>query len=159
MGYVPHMQWETSHSPAQHRLWDNPHTMEPETLATRLDRLIHEDGRSRSAVSVAAGLGRTAARDIIEERSRSPGYDTIAAFARVLGVSPEYLACKTNDREGATGEVVTPQGETTMIPSSLAEAMRHANEDEHGAIMALAERVLLRVARQSRSGPKKKASS
>lgn len=133
--------------------------MEAETLATRLDRLIQEDGRSRAAVSIAAGLGRTAARDVIDGRSRSPSYDTIVAFARVLSVSPDYLACKTNDREGGSVEASTPQGERAVIPSTLAEAMIHANEDEAGAIMALAERVLLRVARQSRSGPKKKAAS
>lgn len=159
MGYIPHIQGETSHVPHGANVWDTPHIMDTETLSTRLDRLIDEDGRSRSAVSVAAGLGRTAARDIIEGRSRSPSYETITAFSRVLGVSADYLACKTNDRDGGATEASTPQGEPAIIPSTLAEAMRHASEEEAGAIMALAERVLLRVARQSRSGPKKKASS
>lgn len=158
MGYVPHIQWESSHSPDASVVWDTPHIMEGETLPARLDRLIQEDGRSRSAISLAAGLGRTAARDIIEGRSREPGHATISAFASVLGVTADYLTCKTDAKGAAVG---IPAGASLdpPIPAFIAEAYLHASEEERRRIDALAQDILVRAARQSRRAPAKTKAS
>jgi hypothetical protein len=150
MGYVPPIQWEISHSPRGANVWDTPHIMNTETLPIRLDRLIHEDGRSRTAISLAAGLGRTAARDIIESRSKAPGYETIAAFSRVLGVTADYLTCKTNERGTLeSGQSPSPPVDPP-VPAFIAEAFFHASDEEKQRFMSLAQDVLVRAARQSR---------
>jgi transcriptional regulator with XRE-family HTH domain len=63
-----------------------------ETLAERLTRLMREAGYNPRSLSVAASLGATAVRDIIDGRVASPRYATLQALAGVLGVRTEILA-------------------------------------------------------------------
>ncbi len=61
------------------------------TLAEKLDQLVRESGLSSTAVSVSAGLGKTAVRDIVEGRSRRPTFHTLSQIAAALGVPAEAL--------------------------------------------------------------------
>jgi len=63
-----------------------------ETLPERLGRLMRDAGYNPRSLSLAASLGVTAVRDIIDGRVASPRYQTLQALARVLGVRVEYLA-------------------------------------------------------------------
>src|SRR5579872_5035151 len=63
-----------------------------ETLPDRLDRLMREAGYNPRSLSLRAGLGITAVRDIIDGRIASPRYQTLEALARVLGVAVGRLA-------------------------------------------------------------------
>lgn len=59
----------------------------------KLRALVKGDagGRSAAAISVAAGLGSTAIKDILSGKSRDPGAGTISAIASQLGVSTDAL--------------------------------------------------------------------
>jgi phage repressor protein C with HTH and peptisase S24 domain len=63
-----------------------------ETLPERLTRLMREAGYNPRSLSLAASLGATAVRDIIDGRIASPRYATLQALAGVLGVRTEILA-------------------------------------------------------------------
>ncbi len=63
-----------------------------EMLPERLTRLMREAGYNPRSLSLAASLGATAVRDIIEGRIASPRYATLQALAAVLGVRTEALA-------------------------------------------------------------------
>jgi phage repressor protein C with HTH and peptisase S24 domain len=52
---------------------------------------MRDAGYNPRSLSLAADLGVTAVRDILEERSASPRYVTLKALAKVLGVSVDYL--------------------------------------------------------------------
>jgi transcriptional regulator with XRE-family HTH domain len=70
-----------------------------ETLADRLTRLMRQAGYNPRSLSLAASLGPTAVRDIVEGRIASPRYDTLRALAHILGVGVEHLV---------DGEIVPP---------------------------------------------------
>lgn len=53
---------------------------------------MREAGYNQRSLALAAGLGHTAVRDILDGRATSPRYATLSALAGVLGVSVEYLA-------------------------------------------------------------------
>ena len=53
---------------------------------------MRDAGYNPRSLSLAASLGMTAVRDILEERIASPRYTTLQALAKVLGVSVAYLA-------------------------------------------------------------------
>jgi phage repressor protein C with HTH and peptisase S24 domain len=57
----------------------------------KLTSLMKERGLNPRSLSVAAGLGATALRDILEGRTKNPRIDTVAAIAKVLKVHPEDL--------------------------------------------------------------------
>jgi phage repressor protein C with HTH and peptisase S24 domain len=63
-----------------------------ETLAERLTRLMRQAGYNPRSLSLAASLGPTAVRDIVDGRIGSPRYATLQALAGVLGVGVEQLA-------------------------------------------------------------------
>jgi phage repressor protein C with HTH and peptisase S24 domain len=62
-----------------------------EILSQRLDRLMREAGYNPRSLSLAAGLGITAVRDIIDGRIASPRYATLEALARVLDIAVAHL--------------------------------------------------------------------
>jgi transcriptional regulator with XRE-family HTH domain len=62
-----------------------------ETLPERLTRLMRQAGYNPRSLSLAAALGPTAVRDIIDGRIASPRYATLRALAEVLGVAVDYL--------------------------------------------------------------------
>jgi hypothetical protein len=62
-----------------------------ETLSVRLNRLMREAGYNPRSLALAASLGPTAVRDILEERVASPRYATLQALAGVLGVAVDIL--------------------------------------------------------------------
>jgi phage repressor protein C with HTH and peptisase S24 domain len=70
-----------------------------ETLADRLTRLMRQAGYNPRSLSLAASLGPTAVRDIVEGRISSPRYATLQALAQILGVGVEHLV---------DGEIVPP---------------------------------------------------
>jgi phage repressor protein C with HTH and peptisase S24 domain len=73
-----------------------------ETLAVRLEGAMRDAGYNPRSLSRAAALGATAVRDILEGRIASPRYATLAALAKVLGVSAEYLASGAADNSQAS---------------------------------------------------------
>ena len=78
-----------------------------QTLQTRLERAMRDAGYNPRSLSLAAGLGITAVRDILENRIVSPRYQTLEALSRLLGVSVTYLA---------TGETsAEPQAQTALL--------------------------------------------
>lgn len=79
-------------------LWDTAAVM-TEALTDRLKRLIIERGTNPRALSVAAGMNQSAVRDILDGRSRRPLHTTIAALAKILGVSPDYLTGEMTERD------------------------------------------------------------
>jgi transcriptional regulator with XRE-family HTH domain len=68
-----------------------------ETLPIRLTRLMREAGYNPRSLSVAAALGVTNVRDIVEGRVASPRYATLQALARVLGVGVDALVSGEGD--------------------------------------------------------------
>jgi phage repressor protein C with HTH and peptisase S24 domain len=78
-----------------------------QTLQTRLERAMRDAGYNARSLSLAAGLGITAVRDILEHRIVSPRYHTLESLGRLLGVSAAYLA---------TGETAAePQQQTALL--------------------------------------------
>jgi transcriptional regulator with XRE-family HTH domain len=67
-------------------------TPQPETFTGRLERAMRDAGYNPRSLSLAAGLGMTAVRDIVDGRIGSPRYATIEALAKVLGVTVAFLA-------------------------------------------------------------------
>jgi phage repressor protein C with HTH and peptisase S24 domain len=63
-----------------------------QTLTGRLERAMRDAGYNPRSLSLAAGLGMTAVRDILDGRIASPRYQTLEALARLLGVSVAWLA-------------------------------------------------------------------
>jgi transcriptional regulator with XRE-family HTH domain len=61
-----------------------------ETIQDRIARLMRERGHNMKSLSLAAGLGETAVRDIMM-RTATIKWSTIEALARVLGVEPITL--------------------------------------------------------------------
>ncbi len=53
---------------------------------------MRDAGYNPRSLSLAAGLGITAVRDILENRIVSPRYQTLEALSRLLGVSVTFLA-------------------------------------------------------------------
>jgi transcriptional regulator with XRE-family HTH domain len=150
MGCIPHLQWDTSHSLPDELVWDTPHTMDSETLSIRLERLINERGTNPRAVSVGAGLNPTAARDIIEGRSKRPLHTTVAALAKELGVDPDYLACREKALKPNSGNTEqnskrkTPATLNKLTPEKLDMAYKLATTDERRILMDLADSILAR---------------
>jgi phage repressor protein C with HTH and peptisase S24 domain len=62
-----------------------------DSLALRLTHLMREAGYNPRSLALAASLGPTAVRDILEGRVASPRYATLQALAAVLGVGVERL--------------------------------------------------------------------
>jgi phage repressor protein C with HTH and peptisase S24 domain len=62
-----------------------------QTLTSRLERAMRDAGYNPRSLSLAAGLGMTAVRDILDGRIASPRYQTVEALARLLGVSVAWL--------------------------------------------------------------------
>lgn len=60
-------------------------------LHEKIDRLIEESGKTREAVSRAAGLDKTYLRNLSRHPETSPRAETLAAIADVLGVPVGYL--------------------------------------------------------------------
>lgn len=56
-----------------------------------LRALINASGRSARAISLGAGLGATAIKDILSGKSRDPGAGTLASIAQELGVDVSAL--------------------------------------------------------------------
>ena len=82
-----------------------PETSAAGTLASRLERAMREAGYNPRSLSLAAALGMTAVRDILDGRIASPRYATLSALAQVLGVSVEWLM----NKEAAEGAATSPQ--------------------------------------------------
>jgi len=62
-----------------------------ETISQRLTRLMRQAGYNPRSLSLAASLGPTAVRDIIDGRVASPRYATLQPLATLLGVGVDYL--------------------------------------------------------------------
>ena len=75
-----------------------------EILSVRLDRLMREAGYNPRSLSLAAGLGITAVRDIIDGRIASPRYATLEALARVLGIAVAQLIGSETSADAAPSQ-------------------------------------------------------
>ena len=91
------------------------------TLARRIERLMREAGYNPRSLSLAAALGPTAVRDILEGRIASPRYQTLSALARVLGVGVEQLA---GDGDSAPAPEPPARGDVAPLPVPAAIGLR-----------------------------------
>ena len=80
-----------------------------ETLPIRLERAMRDAGYNPRSLSLAAELGVTAVRDILDKRIASPRYATLGALAKVLGVSAEYLATGEQGDGNASAPATPPE--------------------------------------------------
>ncbi|MCZ4091673.1 helix-turn-helix transcriptional regulator [Sinorhizobium psoraleae] len=62
-----------------------------EILKERIKSRMAALGKNPSSVALEAELGRSAVRDILSGKAKNPGYATVAAIARVLDCSVQYL--------------------------------------------------------------------
>jgi hypothetical protein len=85
--------------------------LDQQTFTGRLERAMRDAGYNPRSLSLTAGLGMTAVRDILDGRIASPRYATIEALAKVLGVSVAFLAAG----DGA-GEPAAAGAETKDFP-------------------------------------------
>lgn len=60
-------------------------------LKNALEELMREKSFNPRSLSLSAGLGATAVRDILEDRVKSPRGNTIIALAEALNVDPSAL--------------------------------------------------------------------
>jgi len=77
-----------------HLTWVFNHTIShgmSQTLTGRLERAMRDAGYNPRSLSLAAGLGMTAVRDILDGRVASPRGHTIEALAPLLGVTVGWL--------------------------------------------------------------------
>jgi phage repressor protein C with HTH and peptisase S24 domain len=79
-----------------------------ETLTQRLTRLMRQAGYNPRSLSLAAALGPTAVRDILDGRIASPRYATLQALAAVLGVGVDHLAGAEATTETTTTTTAPP---------------------------------------------------
>jgi phage repressor protein C with HTH and peptisase S24 domain len=63
---------------------------------------MRDAGYNPRSLSLAADLGITAVRDILDGRVASPRYATLSALAKTLGVSVEYIAGAEEARPSPT---------------------------------------------------------
>lgn len=63
-----------------------------EAVLKRLDQALAKSGKTDRGVSLEAGLGPDAIRDLRRRPKTMPTTDTLAALAGVLEIDPEYLA-------------------------------------------------------------------
>lgn len=75
---------------------------------------MRDAGYNPRSLSLAAGLGMTAVRDILDGRIASPRYQTLEALARLLGISVAWLA---------NGEA-TPSAEAQPSSRGLTASLR-----------------------------------
>ena len=73
-------------------------------------------GYNPTSLAVAASLGGTAVRDIIDGRIASPRYATIQALARVLDVSPTVLAEGGDISHGRAAGGVSTSARSSDLP-------------------------------------------
>ncbi len=97
---------------------------------------MRDAGYNPRSLSIAAGLGITAVRDILENRIVSPRYHTLESLGRLLGVSAAYLAA----------------GETTAEEPAPAAALRDfpvygAAQGGPSGSMAMSSDPIQRIAR------------
>jgi phage repressor protein C with HTH and peptisase S24 domain len=113
-----------------------PSTLPAPSLPGRLERAMREAGYNPRSLSLAAALGATAVRDILDGRAASPRYATLAALAGVLGVSVEYLAGgEAAETAGAVAVPVSiPAAQTAGRDFPVFGSARGSNTG-HGAIV------------------------
>ena len=66
-----------------------------------LAQVVREKKRTRRDVSLKAGLGETAVKDIINGKSNDPGAATLAAIAKEIGIDPNELMTSNDQRTTA----------------------------------------------------------
>lgn len=70
-------------------------------LVERIQTRLEATGFSTDYVSLSAGMNRSALRQILNGRVKSPRIDNVAAIARVLGTTVQYLLGETDDPAAA----------------------------------------------------------
>ena len=88
-GQLPRRQW--GEVPLPHFLAVGDTLGVSRVNRSRLRELVSEVGPSARAISIAAGLGSTAIRDILSGKSRDPGAATLTMIANALDVDVSAL--------------------------------------------------------------------
>jgi phage repressor protein C with HTH and peptisase S24 domain len=83
-----------------------------QTLTSRLERAMRDAGYNPRSLSLAAGLGMTAVRDILDGRVASPRAHTLEALARLLGVNVGWLM----NGEAAEAQPSAPAPAPAAVP-------------------------------------------
>lgn len=110
-----------------------------ETVRERVRARLQELGRSAAEVSIKAGMGKDALRDILRGKSARPHFDTIAALAaaldwsteELLGTAPPAAPLKPITVVGAvqagrfTDALEWPESDRYAIAVPVPEGMRH----------------------------------
>lgn len=74
----------------------------------RLRELLQEKSRSQRDVSIAAGLGETAVKDILNGKSKNPEFQTLAKIALALGVPLSEFVSGVGATDSGADAVHTP---------------------------------------------------
>lgn len=90
-GINPILQWGISQVRACFFCGKHP-VMRRNGIKSRLEQLSKDYPGGMKGLSLAAKLGETAVRDIIQDRNKSPAAEAIVALAVAAGVSPGWLA-------------------------------------------------------------------
>jgi transcriptional regulator with XRE-family HTH domain len=87
----------------------------------RLRALLDEKSRSARQVSLAAGLGETAVKDILNGKSKNPEFQTLAKIALALGVPlGEFVAGADATANGGDAPHTTGGGEPSQAREAVA---------------------------------------
>lgn len=89
------------------------------TLADRIRARLAATGKSASAVSLEAGLSRSAIRDILNGKAGSPRFDTLVKLASPLGCTVAYLTGHEDDPADARGAGLEQALGLNMMPVAL----------------------------------------
>lgn len=126
-----------------------------------LRALMNSQGLNPRSLSLKAGLGATAVRDMLEGRARFPRYDTATALAKALGVTAAQLMGETVVDTSHTPPEPEQPDEIDLLTDVLA-ALHRAVQDrktqlEPRELAAMATSVL-RAATPDEDGKKPSAS-
>jgi len=109
-------------------------------VAKQIERRMTLLGMNAKSLSKKAGLNDTAARDIIEGRSKNPRHDTLAKIAKVLGCT---LADLTGERPPPPPQKRSMTGDTVEIAELEVHASAGMGIDGDGTLMASDEGVAI----------------
>ena len=101
-----------------------------------LRELIQQSKRSPRDISLKAGLGATAVRDILRGQSKNPGTGTIIAIAKELQVDPQrFVVGQINNERSHSltgGEFLGPVGRKIPILGEVRAGVFHSLSEPEG---------------------------
>jgi transcriptional regulator with XRE-family HTH domain len=84
-------------------------------IAENIQRLIDAKRTNRRAVSLAAGMGHTAVRDIVNRKTKNPTFESLTRIAEALAVDVSEII-RSSPRPSATVAVAGKVGAGARVP-------------------------------------------